>query len=82
MVLATTVVRPTAIHEPVAIGLMFGLGTAVALCALGVLVASMMQHMPTPSDDQHAEELKWAMRFGQDLADAFRTAPTRHPGGR
>lgn len=81
-VLTTTAVRPTAMSDPVAIGLLIGTGTVAGLCALGAVLAWAVERMPQPSFDQQAETVEWAIRLGEDLADAYRAAPSGGPRGR
>lgn len=85
-VLTTAVVRPTAMHDPVADGLLFGFGTTAALCTLGAVLAWAMPRLPAPPckqrSEQQAEELKWAIRFGEDLADAFHATSAGASRGR
>lgn len=87
-VLTTTVVRPSAMSDPVTIGLLVGFGTPAALCGLGAILAWAVLQVPSAPASRkiefarQAEDLKWAMRFGEDMADAFRSAPSRPSRGR
>ena len=74
-VLTTTVVRPNAIQDPVAIGLLVGFGTVAGLCTLGAILTWMMSRLPALSNKGQAEEVEWAIRLGEELADAYRAAP-------
>ena len=65
-VLTTSTLRPTALRGSVAIGLLF------AFCGLGAIFTRAMSRVRALSDNERqAEELKWAIRFGEELADAF-----------
>lgn len=80
LVLATTAVRPTAMNVAATVGLLIALGVVAGLSALGAIltwtVARMPKPLPDPSLDRQAETVEWAIRLGEDMADAFRTAPS------
>lgn len=87
-VITTTVVRPSAMSDPLTIGLLIGFGTPAALCGLGAVLTWAVLQMPSALALQEidfarqSEDLKWAIRFGEDMADAFHGAPTRSSRGR
>lgn len=87
-VLITTAVRPSAMSDPATIGLLIGFGTVAALCGLGsVLTWAVLQLPQSPAfrevaSAQQVEDLKWAIRFGEDMADAFRQASPGRLDGR
>jgi hypothetical protein len=82
VVLTTTTVRPTALSNPATFGLLIGFGTVAGLCALGAVLAWAVERMPQPSFDQQAETVEWAIRLGEDMADAYRAAPSGGSRGR
>lgn len=80
--LTTVALGPPTIKDPVAIGLLMGFGTVAGLCALGAMLTWAVGQMPDPVGNAQAQDIKWAIRFGEDLADAFRSAPTGSSRGR
>lgn len=87
-VLTTTAVRPTALNTPATVGLLVAFGTPAALCALGAVLTWAVARLPQVAGlqeieyDRQAEDLKWAMRFGADMADAFHGTSPGSSGGR
>lgn len=85
-VLTTTVVRPSAMSDPVTIGLLIGFGTMAGLCAVGAVLAraeARYAECTRASDRSRVDELDWAIQFGGRIADAFpdRGAPNSAPRG-
>lgn len=87
-VVITTFARPSAMSNSLTIGLLIGFGIPAALCGLGAVLAwAVLQAPSVPAFQeiefaQRAEDLKWAIRFGEDMADTFHGAPPRLSRGR
>lgn len=87
-VMALTVVRPSALNTPATVGLLVTFGTPAALCALGAVLTWAVARLPQGVGlqeieyDRQAEDLKWAMRLGADMADAFQGASAGPSRGR
>lgn len=74
-VLIIASLRPTALHEVVTYGLLVGSGTVAAMCTLGATLMWAVSRVPVPPVGAEAEDIKWAIRFGEELADSFRGTP-------
>lgn len=87
-VMILTVVRPNALSTPAAFGLLILFGTPSALFALGAVLTWAVARLPQMPDlqeiqyERQAEDLKWAMGFGAEMANAFRAAPPGRSDGR
>lgn len=88
-ILTTTAVCPTAMSDLVTVGLLIGTGTVAGLCALGAVLTWTVERLPQQPTGlqevgyrQQAEDLMWAMRFGADMADAFRKPSSGASKGR
>jgi len=79
LVVMVTTLRPTALNTAATIGLLIAFGAAAGLCALGAILTWSVDHLPQALLDQQAETVEWAIRLGEDMADAFRTAPSGSP---
>lgn len=87
-ILTATAVRPTALNTPATVGLLVAFGTPAALCALGAVLTWAVARLPQVPGlqqieyERQAEDLKWAMSFGADMADACRGLPPGRSDGR
>jgi len=79
LVVMATTLRPTALNTAATIGLLIAFGATAGLCALGAILTWSVDHLPQALLDQQAETVEWAIRLGEDMADAFRTAPSGSP---
>lgn len=72
-VLTIAAVRPTALRQPVAYGLLTGSESVAALCTLGaVLAASEARRAKRASASaRQVDDIDWAIHFGAEVAEAF-----------
>jgi hypothetical protein len=83
-----SVVYPSALSTAATIGLLIAFGTPAALCALAAVLLWAVTRLPQAPGlldaeyERQAEDLKWAMRFGAEIADAFKAGPPGSARGR